>query len=102
MVDDTDLALFEQSAQGDFETLSPSLLGSVYQQPVGSNGDEGGSSKKGGNSHAGVSNQGGKNKVRSGARKGIPFSEDDHRLAVEVDARQNLNVLLSTSVFRFR
>ncbi|KAG7549998.1 Homeobox-like domain superfamily [Arabidopsis thaliana x Arabidopsis arenosa] len=55
----------------------------AYGSPQASNGhagDEGGSSKKGGNSHAGESNQGGKSKSDQERRKGIAWTEDEHRL----------------------
>ncbi|KAJ4908649.1 Duplicated homeodomain-like superfamily protein [Raphanus sativus] len=53
--------------------------------PEGSNGhdgggDDGGSGKKGGNSHAGESNQGSKAKSEQERRKGIAWTEDEHRL----------------------
>ncbi|CAA7027034.1 unnamed protein product [Microthlaspi erraticum] len=54
-----------------------------YGSPERSNGhagDEGGSSKKGGNSHAGESNQGSKAKSDQERRKGIAWTEDEHRL----------------------
>ncbi|CAN8236940.1 unnamed protein product [Cochlearia groenlandica] len=55
----------------------------AYTSLEGSNGngvDEGGSSKKGGNSVAGDSNQGGKSKAEQERRKGIAWTEDEHRL----------------------
>lgn len=54
----------------------------AYGSPEGSNGhagDEGASSKKGGNSHAGESNQAGKSKSDQERRKGIAWTEDEHR-----------------------
>ncbi|CAN7113907.1 unnamed protein product [Brassica rapa subsp. narinosa] len=54
-----------------------------YGSPEGSNGhggDDGGSGKKGGNSHAGESNQGSKAKSEQERRKGIAWTEDEHRL----------------------
>lgn len=54
----------------------------AYTSPERSNGhagDEGGSSKKGGNSHAGESNQGSKAKSDQERRKGIAWTEDEHR-----------------------
>ncbi|XP_013680342.1 transcription factor SRM1-like [Brassica napus] len=54
-----------------------------YGSPEGSSGhggDDGGSGKKGGNSHAGESNQGSKAKSEQERRKGIAWTEDEHRL----------------------
>ncbi|KAL0728419.1 hypothetical protein Bca4012_024512 [Brassica carinata] len=55
----------------------------AYGSPQGStgDGDDGGSTKKGGgNSHAGESNQGSKAKADQERRKGIAWTEDEHRL----------------------
>ncbi|KAG2334409.1 hypothetical protein Bca4012_016229 [Brassica carinata] len=46
----------------------------------GGGGDDGGSGKRGGNSHAGESNQGSKSKSDQERRKGIAWTEDEHRL----------------------
>ncbi|KAJ0235344.1 Transcription factor SRM1 [Hirschfeldia incana] len=51
-----------------------------YGSTEGSNGDDGGSGKKGGNNHAGESNQGSKSKSEQERRKGIAWTEDEHRL----------------------
>ncbi|XP_010546276.1 PREDICTED: transcription factor DIVARICATA-like [Tarenaya hassleriana] len=55
----------------------------LYSSPEGSNsneGDEGGTCKKGGGSHGGDSNHGGKSKSEQERRKGIAWTEDEHRL----------------------
>ncbi|KAF8046985.1 hypothetical protein N665_3277s0003 [Sinapis alba] len=54
----------------------------AYGSPQGStgDGDDGGGTKKGGNSHAGESNQGSKAKADQERRKGIAWTEDEHRL----------------------
>ncbi|KAG5402956.1 hypothetical protein IGI04_009075 [Brassica rapa subsp. trilocularis] len=54
-----------------------------YGSPEGSSGhggDDGGSGKKGGNGHTGESNQGSKAKSEQERRKGIAWTEDEHRL----------------------
>ncbi|CAH8392254.1 unnamed protein product [Eruca vesicaria subsp. sativa] len=51
-----------------------------YGSPDEHGGDEGGSSKKGGNSHVGESNQGSKSKSEQERRKGIAWTEDEHKL----------------------
>ncbi|XP_010521505.1 PREDICTED: transcription factor DIVARICATA-like [Tarenaya hassleriana] len=55
----------------------------TYSSPEGSNGhagEEGGTGKKGGGSHGGDSNHGGKSKPEQERRKGIAWTEDEHRL----------------------